>query len=137
MTRFYMSTGMENIEIAREVIAALESAGMQCTYDWTKSTYGGMIYTEEEQEVRGVKNADFMICVLPGGKGTHVELGIAIAEKVPIYLYAPSNDYYDEKNSKFCFFYSDRYINKQIYNPADTDWLIKSIEVAAKTSRLW
>jgi hypothetical protein len=49
-------------------------------------------------------NADFLIVLLPGGKGTHVELGIALAQHKRVYLYSANEDINDfSKTSTFYF----------------------------------
>ena len=37
-------------------------------------------------------NADFIIVLLPAGKGSHIELGIALGQEKKIYLYSPNNE---------------------------------------------
>ncbi|MDY0394932.1 hypothetical protein RWE15_11425 [Virgibacillus halophilus] len=36
--------------------------------------------------------ADFIVVILPGGKGTHIELGIALGLEKRIFLYSPNEE---------------------------------------------
>lgn len=81
--KFYIASGLDNFGLVRQVAETLKSAGWTHTYDWTKH---GSIAEQGEQafinytvaEVEGVVMADVVIVLLPGGRGTHVELGIAL-----------------------------------------------------------
>lgn len=81
--RFYVATGLENAAAARAVIAALTARGHRVTYDWT--THGSVQHESSDTiarvasaELRGVMTADVVVALLPGGRGTHVELGVAL-----------------------------------------------------------
>lgn len=41
------------------------------------------------------EDADYVIILLPGGKGSHVELGMAIALQKQIFLYSPNGEAMD------------------------------------------
>ena len=41
------------------------------------------------KELKGVEEADVLIVLLPGGYGTHVEIGAALARGKPVILHAP------------------------------------------------
>ena len=79
-----MASGLENRERAAALIRHIEECGHSITYDWTK--HGDVRNKGEDvmrataaNEVEGVKSAELLIVLLPGGKGTHTELGIALA----------------------------------------------------------
>jgi hypothetical protein len=66
--------------------AALTALGHEITYDW--SVHGSVqkdgperIREVAEAECNGVLQADLFVCLLPGGRGTHTELGIALGNK--------------------------------------------------------
>jgi hypothetical protein len=75
--RFYLGTGLGNAEVANEVILQLEGYGYECAFNWTRSTadYEGL----PEREIEAIRQADFCVFLLPGGRGTHIEMGAAIA----------------------------------------------------------
>lgn len=89
--RVYVATKLERAEVARTVIEAFRARGHEVTYDWT--THGSVwregpdrIREVSRAEVKGVTSADVVIVCLPGGRGTHAELGIAIGFGVPVIL---------------------------------------------------
>lgn len=82
--RFYIASKLENHAEVRALADALIAEGHVHSYDWTKH---GSVQREGDarirevaiEEVRGVLSADVSIVVMPGGRGTHVEFGIALA----------------------------------------------------------
>lgn len=91
---FYVATGLENAPQAREVRDLMKAAGWHHTYDWTvhgsvAGTGVDRIREVAEAEAKGVADADLVIVLLPGGRGTHTELGMARALKKPVLIYAP------------------------------------------------
>ncbi|MDW0114515.1 group-specific protein [Sporosarcina saromensis] len=95
MKKFYVASSFQNKEIVRHVSMRLVDKGFIHTYDWTKN---GRASTIEElmeiglQEKNAVLEADFIIVLLPGGKGSHIELGIALGQGKTIYLYSRNDD---------------------------------------------
>ena len=45
-----------------------------------------------QKEKTAVIEADIVIVLLPAGKGSHIELGIAIGNNKKIYLYSPNKE---------------------------------------------
>ena len=83
MTSFYVATAIERAADADHVADALIARGWPQTYRWT--THGGVqgdgeatIREVARAEIMGVLNADVVIVLLPGGRGTHAELGVAL-----------------------------------------------------------
>lgn len=69
----------------------LEADGHHITYDWTHhgAVYGRGVDGIREvakDEARGVVEADVVFVLLPGGRGTHVELGIALGLDKPVLI---------------------------------------------------
>ncbi|PKR83991.1 group-specific protein [Heyndrickxia camelliae] len=105
--RFYIASSFQNIEMVRELSSKLLENGFQQTYDWTQNdkTVGKeelmRIGTKEKE---AVTNCDLFILLLPGGKGSHTELGIALGTGVPkIYILNP--DIENQENSLDTTFY--------------------------------
>jgi hypothetical protein len=48
-----------------------------------------------EEEKSAVILADFFVLLLPGGKGSHVELSIALALGKRVYIYSPEDEVND------------------------------------------
>ncbi|WP_042147778.1 nucleoside 2-deoxyribosyltransferase [Paucisalibacillus sp. EB02] len=89
--KFYIASGLDNKEKVQLVRDKLIKAGHTITYDWTKNNRAS---TEEElreigiQERNAVLDCDIILVLLPGGKGTHTELGMAIGFEKRIHLYS-------------------------------------------------
>ena len=84
--RFYVASGLQNRALAKNVIDYLLGLGHLVTYDWT--VHGDVRESGEDvltavslSETRAVCDAELVIVLLPGGCGTHTELGIAIASR--------------------------------------------------------
>lgn len=97
LRRFYVASSFRNIVNVRYVAQTLESKGYVNTYDWTQNASvrgAGAVTVGElrsigQHERDAVMSADVVVILLPGGKGTHVELGIAIAQGTRTILHSP------------------------------------------------
>jgi hypothetical protein len=84
--RAYIASALENADNVRELRDLLAARGIELTHDWT--VHGSVkdqgierIREVAENELRGVAAADLVIVLLPGGRGTHIEFGIALATR--------------------------------------------------------
>jgi nucleoside 2-deoxyribosyltransferase len=89
--RFYLSTRKDRSAQAAVVSEALRARGWQRTFVWTDQ--GDASHDKYAEtvvaELAGVLEADVLIVLLPGGYGTHVEIGAALALGKPVILHAP------------------------------------------------
>lgn len=77
--KYYIASGFTNIEPVRALKKRLDEIGWEHTYDWTVEQ--GTTFEETAQlEINAVSEADVVIVLLPGGRGTHAELGCAIGQ---------------------------------------------------------
>lgn len=105
--KFYIATRLENACAHSRLRTALEARGHIITYDWT--AHGSVkedldrLKVVCEDEVDGVLAADRVFCLMPGGRGTHVELGLAIAARKPVAMWAPDGRLFaaDEQTTAF------------------------------------
>lgn len=91
--KFYVASSFQNKEVVRVVSSKLKELGWQHTYDWTRNERADSIEALKrigELEVKAVADSDVVIVILPGGKGSHIELGMAIAWQKKIFLYSPN-----------------------------------------------
>lgn len=107
LLKFYIASGLQNKESVQYIAKSLVNEGFTHTYDWTKNNRASTV--EElcsvgEQEREGVAEASFLIVLLPGGKGTHVELGMALAARRKVYLYSPDESIYDINQTATFYF---------------------------------
>ncbi len=73
----------------------LQNKGYIYTYDWTVNESASTIEDLREiglNEKNAVMDADIIIVILPAGKGSHIELGIALGQGKRIYLYSPNDE---------------------------------------------
>ena len=89
--RFYLATRKDRSQQAEPLLEALKAQGWERTFVWTAqdeaSTNGYADVAVEE--LAGVRKADVLIVLLPGGYGTHVEIGAALALGKPVILHSP------------------------------------------------
>lgn len=91
LAKVYIASRLENAAAVRELRDELAKRDVALTYDWT--AHGSVQGQGAERmrevahaEAKGVEDADLVIVLLPGGRGTHVEIGIAIGNGVDILL---------------------------------------------------
>jgi len=93
--KFYVASSIRNIDQVRYVSEKLKDKGYIHTYDWTQNERASTFKELEEisqNEKNAVMEADFIIVLLPAGKGSHIELGIALGKGIKIYLYSPDEE---------------------------------------------
>lgn len=105
--KFYIASSLGNAESVRKISNYLGSRGWEQTYDWTTHgliTNPSMLPSVAIYEINGVINSDVVFVLLPGARGTHAELGAAIASKKPIIILATSPDAFN-RDGHTCVFY--------------------------------
>jgi nucleoside 2-deoxyribosyltransferase len=90
---FYVASSFQNKEVVKEVSQKLKLLGWHHTYDWTRNERA--ISQEALQKIgmlekQAITNSDVVVVILPGGKGSHIELGLAIAWQKRTILYSPN-----------------------------------------------
>src|SRR6266853_4344866 len=92
--RFYLATRKDRAEEANAISAALSSHGWERTLTWSAQEGAGLAAHSElaQAELRAVAVADVLIVMLPGGYGTHVEIGAALALGKNVILHAPNQE---------------------------------------------
>lgn len=113
--------------------SVLKAAGHTHTYDWTVH---GSVQGEGEDRIRevsvnetqGVLDADVVIVLLPGGRGTHSELGIAIAsDSIKAILICAEDDSLFLHDDRTCAFYWHPRVERVV--GAMDDWLARILAV--------
>ncbi|OXM17066.1 nucleoside 2-deoxyribosyltransferase [Paenibacillus herberti] len=123
--KFYIASSLKNKENVRHVAESLKAYGFQQTYDWTTNSKIDSIAELRkigQEEVSGVLAADIVIVMIPAGKGSHVELGIALGAGKKICLYSSTNELNEIGNT--CTFYHVDSVEQRIGSLED---LINSI----------
>jgi len=97
MASFYIATRLARDGEHNLVRDILQKAGHKLTYDWTvhgsvKKVSGERLRDVSELEFQGVREADFIVSLLPAGRGTHAELGAGAVLRKPTILHTyPEN----------------------------------------------
>ena len=106
--KFYIASKLENYAQVKKLSEKLKSAGWVHTYDWTvhgsvRESDAELLKEVAKKEFNGVKDADVVIVLTPQGRGTHIELGMAIALNKQIYLCHIDDTYFkcDDNTSAF------------------------------------
>lgn len=91
--KFYIATSFSRVTAHHTVRDSLKQMGHEISYDWTLDESGKSISKEHLKEVAllelaGVSEADFVVVLLPGGNGSHLELGFALAKEKQIFLHS-------------------------------------------------
>ncbi|MEL3971915.1 group-specific protein [Rossellomorea oryzaecorticis] len=95
---FYIASSFKNIDNVRYISEQLKAAGHNQTYDWTKHDRAASFDELKEigqKEKEAVMKSDVVIVLLPAGKGSHIELGIALGLNKRIILHSPRGEVND------------------------------------------
>lgn len=95
MKKFYIASSFQNKDTVRNVSEQLKNKGLIQTYDWTKNERASTFEELKkigQYEINAVMEADLVIVLLPAGKGSHIELGIALGRGKRVYLYSPNDE---------------------------------------------
>lgn len=101
--RFYIGSKFSNHPAVNTVSCALIKEGFKHTFDWTKGihqedSFENMLrYSLAEK--KAIEDADIVIFLLPGGRGTHIEIGMAIALEKKIYICSSDSSDFDEEHT--------------------------------------
>lgn len=132
--KFYIGTSFKNVEVMNKLSDELQSFGWVHTFDWSEELL------EEETvsdfirfsllEKKAIQESDIVIILLPGGRGTHVEIGLALASEKEIYLWSEDGKDFDLKDS--VNFYYDPKINRVT---GDLDRLVSLLSTLSDKKR--
>ena len=125
--RFYVATTLENHAQHNAVRDRLHVIGHEITYDWTTHNSvwregAARIAEVAVAELQGVVSADYVVVLLPGGRGTHCELGMALATGKPVAIYG--TDAQLGVSPETCAFYHHPLVRRL--------WYLDSLETLAR-----
>jgi nucleoside 2-deoxyribosyltransferase len=91
LKRFFVSASKNRSADANALAAELTECGWHRTYEWKALHNENLeqLAAFAVAEMKGVRDADVLIVLLPGGFGTHVEIGAALALGKPVIIHAP------------------------------------------------
>lgn len=108
--KLYIGAGMADKDKARDLARVLKREGHEITFEWfalhdLEETWSDDKRAEvAEQEIDGVRRADAVLLIGPGGRGMHVELGAALVLGKPVALLV-------EADPKFSLFYHHEHVS--------------------------
>lgn len=107
--KFYLSSSLRNRAQVRRAASFLKEDGWTHTCDWTEFELSSEEGTDSlrkigESEFEGVKASDIVIVLTSQGRGTHIELGMALALGKKVYLYHEDNFFF-QCDDATCAFY--------------------------------
>jgi hypothetical protein len=108
--KYYIATSLLRIPEHNLVRDALSGCGHTLSYDWTLHGSVQSVSIERLQEVAilelgAILEADFVVVLLPGGKGTHLELGFAMGNHKKIFLHSEDPSLFDLGPQTNAFYY--------------------------------
>lgn len=114
--KYYIATKLENHGEHNRLRDMLNAAGHECTYDWSVHgpVYGSGLEKVREVatlELQGVLDADAVVVLWPGGRGTHVELGAALAAGKPVVV-ASDVEGHHVASPETCAFYHHPFVTR-------------------------
>jgi nucleoside 2-deoxyribosyltransferase len=126
--RFFLSTRKARSAEADALSAALKDHGWERTFAWTGEDGAGTdgLAAVAVKELQGVRDADVLVVLLPGGYGTHVEIGAALALGKPVILHAP--DRKTLETPYLCVFHYHPSVKLLISEPLDVDAIVARME---------
>jgi hypothetical protein len=130
MARFYIATTISRWKEHNLVRDLLTAHGHKITYDWTNNPDGGNLRGKSlklqaqvgADEMRGVAEADFGVVLLPGGFGTHAEIGALYITSTPTFIHASDPAFFsnDMETGKVRNFYLGAYMHRFLHPELET-----------------
>lgn len=101
--KFYIGSGMKNCKLVNYYAKRLKEKGWEQTYNWVTAISEERTKRDlikyANLEVQAIEDADMVIIILPGGRGTHVELGMSLALNKKIVLCANTKEEFTIENT--------------------------------------
>lgn len=83
--KVYIAAALANAANVEELQNQLEDVGIFLTYNWA-SRHREKLDVDSQAMLEAVISADLFVLYGTGGRGAHVELGVAIASRKPILI---------------------------------------------------
>ena len=96
--KFYIASSFSNQEMVKHLSRMLTEQGHEQTYDWTLNSRAEnteALAAIGQLEKAAVLEAEMFFILLPAGKGSHIELGLALATEKKVYLFSEEAAVYD------------------------------------------
>ena len=101
--KFYIGSGFKNCDLVNYYAKKMEEYGWKHTYNWTsnmsKDVTKENLIEYAKLEKQAISDSDIVVILLPAGRGTHVELGMAIALNKRIFLCSSTSEEFSMQNT--------------------------------------
>ena len=101
--KFYIGSGFKNVDRVRDLSNELKKLGWIHTYIWAEVEVGSEtreeLVTYSRLELAAIEDSDIVIIILPAGRGTHIEMGYAMALGKRIVLYTSDEEEFSLDNT--------------------------------------
>ncbi len=101
--KFYIGSGFKNVDRVRDLSNELKKLGWIHTYNWAEVEVGSEtreeLVTYSRLELAAIEDSDIVIIILPAGRGTHIEMGYAMALGKRIVLYTSDEEEFSLDNT--------------------------------------
>jgi hypothetical protein len=123
--RYYIATSLANV--AHQQAMRDHVHWLDLTYDWSEHGQLGKEAQDRwasiaEDEIDGVVNADYLILLLPGGRGAHIELGAALATGKPTFIIGSQTDFDKGTYGYPCLFYNHPCVVARVVEDDPSKW---------------
>lgn len=136
--KFYIGTSFKNVDLMNKVADKLKQHGWTHTYNWAEEATGEETIEDlikfSVLERKAIEESDAVIILLPAGRGTHVELGMALALNKQVYLWQESGKEFEPEDT-VNFYYAPGIIRVVGAIEDAMDKIIKSQESYAKQKK--
>lgn len=101
--KFYIGSSFQNCDLVNHYSKILEANGWTHTYNWTRNGKDGLSMEAlagiAQREQTAIGESDVVIILLPAGRGTHIELGMALALRKKVFLCAAGEEAFSIDNT--------------------------------------
>ena len=101
--KFYVGSGMKNSELVNYYAKILKDNGWEQTYNWVENINSDVSIKEMTKyaklESQGVADSDVTIILLPDGRGSHIELGMAMELNKKVFLCSSTKEEFSVENT--------------------------------------
>ncbi len=103
--KFYIGSSFKNADLINYFSDKLCEHGLIHTYNWAKNIIENETVDDKIdaslKEIEGIEDADIVIIIIPAGRGTHIEMGMALAFNKKIYMCAMDEKEFSEATVNF------------------------------------
>ena len=131
--RFYIATRKDRESLANAISQKFEAHGWRRTFVWTAqdgSSSADQYRIVAQSELNAIRDADVLIVLLPGGYGTHVEIGAALVLGKPVIIHSPDHETLNTPYA--CVFHYHPGVKLIVSDSVDPDMILMAVSNSDK-----